>query len=84
MSDMDQDLTPHDTSTWDWKQLCGAAEENTCFVLDELWTPDNYQNKSDLSHNASWSGMTSRESKEYTGQICIMAFTRIYQCFTKQ
>lgn len=53
MSDMDQDIASHDTSTWDWEQLCGAAEENTRFVLCELWTPDNYQNKSDLSHNPS-------------------------------
>lgn len=84
MSDTDQDNTPHEMSAFDWKQLCGAAGENTCFVLNELWTPDNYQNKSDFSHNASWSGTISWESKEATGQICIVAFIRIYQCSTEK
>lgn len=44
---MDQDPAPHDLSTWDWKQLCGAAEENTHFVFSEPQTLDNYQNKFD-------------------------------------
>lgn len=54
-------------------KLCTADEKKRSFVLSELWTPDSYQNKSDISHIASWSGMTSWKMKKNEGQISFIS-----------